>query len=691
MKLACLRCKRKKIKCDRADPVCRQCVTAAEECQYVERRKRLRIAQHKNAMEYLSQRLEQLEKHVSTSGEPDSSPGSLPTPQREVIQRTPPLSSPEAPLTVADSQESWIYRLATDTRRSFQNQATPVNTPGPSINNAMSSLNDALEDLGRLRVRTQAHHVDFDLSPAECRACIDTFVHVAHSMVVPDVSLGSMVNLSVLRSLPDVIDSPYVNVDPGMRVLYYNALYYGLQDTEGPGAEVTMKAYMKVLESVPAWLESQTKSDLDGSTAALITWTCITMHDYPLAWKFHCKVCQHLMSQGIDQIDSAPAKTFTDEDKRDGYRYIYWHTLCSDIAFHLFFGKPKVLRWVPNKIRPPMIFRGDNMHPSAIRVTICVAWVRYTLLAEEFIGYVDTHASNGQGDDLFKKADECCTQLESLMAEWKLEQLMNAEDTRIDHRCMLADHIMNIYTYIIGIQRLVQAAVRGNSATAVKPSPFAVRAARKVSNIILDFHTDPTVNSKSKSITNHFITLYPFCVVFTLYEQILATYNPDDCESDMQTLESIGIAMNEASTQRRNLVPFVKTVDALNRVSRTLQEERRKEMVPTATSNAEYTTTPVLNYQPTSFDTVQNLVATELPDFDMSAFNMPGYSANAEGDFQSLGLFRALENEFVARNWQSNWWDLNGGADESMNQTTASGLPQASNLSYPPTAPENMM
>ncbi|KAF5851162.1 hypothetical protein GGP41_003974 [Bipolaris sorokiniana] len=684
MKLACLRCKRKKIKCDRADPVCRQCVTAAEECQYVERRKRLRIAQHKNAMEYLSQRLEQLEKHVSTSGEPDSSPGSLPTPQREVIQRTPPLSSPEAPLTVADSQESWIYRLATDTRRSFQNQATPVNTPGPSINNAMSSLNDALEDLGRLRVRTQAHHVDFDLSPAECRACIDTFVHVAHSMVVPDVSLGSMVNLSVLRSLPDVIDSPYVNVDPGMRVLYYNALYYGLQDTEGPGAEVTMKAYMKVLESVPAWLESQTKSDLDGSTAALITWTCITMHDYPLAWKFHCKVCQHLMSQGIDQIDSAPAKTFTDEDKRDGYRYIYWHTLCSDIAFHLFFGKPKVLRWVPNKIRPPMIFRGDNMHPSAIRVTICVAWVRYTLLAEEFIGYVDTHASNGQGDDLFKKADECCTQLESLMAEWKLEQLMNAEDTRIDHR-------LNIYTYIIGIQRLVQAAVRGNSATAVKPSPFAVRAARKVSNIILDFHTDPTVNSKSKSITNHFITLYPFCVVFTLYEQILATYNPDDCESDMQTLESIGIAMNEASTQRRNLVPFVKTVDALNRVSRTLQEERRKEMVPTATSNAEYTTTPVLNYQPTSFDTVQNLVATELPDFDMSAFNMPGYSANAEGDFQSLGLFRALENEFVARNWQSNWWDLNGGADESMNQTTASGLPQASNLSYPPTAPENMM
>lgn len=201
-----------------------------------------------------------------------------------------------------------------------------------------------------------------------------------------------------------------------------------------------MKAYMKVLESVPAWLESPSKTDMDGFTASLITWTCITMHDYPLAWKFHCKVCQHLMSNGIDQLDSSPAKSFTDEDERDRYRYIYWHTLCSDIAFRLFFGKPKVLRWVPNKIRPPLTFRGDNMHPSALRVTIGVVWVRYTLLAEELIGYVDKHASNGRGDDLFKKADECCTQLESLVAEWKLEQLMNAEDTPIDIRCMLADH-----------------------------------------------------------------------------------------------------------------------------------------------------------------------------------------------------------------------------------------------------------
>jgi hypothetical protein len=83
----------------------------------------------------------------------------------------------------------------------------------------MLSLNDALEDLGRLRVRTKAHNVDFNLSPVKSRACIDAFTTVADLMVVPGAFMGSLVDMNVLRALPDVIDSPYVNIDPGMRVM----------------------------------------------------------------------------------------------------------------------------------------------------------------------------------------------------------------------------------------------------------------------------------------------------------------------------------------------------------------------------------------------------------------------------------------------------------------------------------------
>jgi hypothetical protein len=83
----------------------------------------------------------------------------------------------------------------------------------------MSALNEAIEDLGRLRVRTEALSVDFKISPAEARSCIEGFVSVMTSMLVPDVFANSIVDVGLLRALPEIIDSPFVNVDPGMRVM----------------------------------------------------------------------------------------------------------------------------------------------------------------------------------------------------------------------------------------------------------------------------------------------------------------------------------------------------------------------------------------------------------------------------------------------------------------------------------------
>jgi len=73
--------------------------------------------------------------------------------------------------------------MASDARRNFQSQATPISTPTPRIDDAMSSLNDALNDLGKLRIRTDACKLDLTLSTDEARACIDTFVHLASNML----------------------------------------------------------------------------------------------------------------------------------------------------------------------------------------------------------------------------------------------------------------------------------------------------------------------------------------------------------------------------------------------------------------------------------------------------------------------------------------------------------------------------
>lgn len=60
-------------------------------------------------MQHLSQRLEQLEKHVSSStGDGSPPPVSLPTPAGESVPRRTPVPRPGTPLTVADGQESWV-------------------------------------------------------------------------------------------------------------------------------------------------------------------------------------------------------------------------------------------------------------------------------------------------------------------------------------------------------------------------------------------------------------------------------------------------------------------------------------------------------------------------------------------------------------------------------------------------------
>lgn len=144
------------------------------------------------------------------------------------------------------------------------------------------------------------------------------------TLVIPGIFASAM-DLDLLRSLPDIISSPYVRLDPGIHVIYYAALHYGLHQTRDPGHAMTQAAYLKLLEHVPAWLESATETDMDGYTAALSAWIAVNNLDYQLSWKFHLKACYNLKSKGIDVMDVTPAHTFEEEAKREPTRYLYWH------------------------------------------------------------------------------------------------------------------------------------------------------------------------------------------------------------------------------------------------------------------------------------------------------------------------------------------------------------------------------
>ena len=329
--------------------------------------------------------------------------------------------SREASLGVNDEQASWVYRLASGTRCHFQAQTTPAMTPTQlpgidqtreRIDNSLLLLNEALEDLGNLRVRKEALNVVLDLSPEESRVYIDAYGSLMDGMAVPGI-FASMIDVKLLRALSEMVDSPHVIIKSGTRIMYYNALYYGLLQELGPGNALTKKAYMKVLESVPAWLEDSNGTKLDGHIAALTAWTAINNHDYQLSWKFHCKSISYIQARGIDQLDVTPTKSFEEEAERDAHRNLYWHVLSTDILFRLFYGKPAVIRWSPDKVRSPNLFR--DVEPSAAKVTTTIVWIKATRLTAETLNlYINTSKENK--DHLAPEVDKLCLELEGIMA-----------------------------------------------------------------------------------------------------------------------------------------------------------------------------------------------------------------------------------------------------------------------------------
>jgi hypothetical protein len=154
-------------------------------------------------------------------------------------------------------------------------------------------------------------------------------------------------------------------------------------------------------------------------------------------------------------------------------------------------------------------------------------------------------------------------------------------------------------------------------------------------------------DSDMLTLSCSFISFFPFCAVFSLYEHILACTQPNDCEQDVQLLESIGATMEEASAQRTDFLPLARTINALNKVSRTFQDERHR------TRNV---------------DPVVRGISDPIPEFDISAFaSFPDFPFNLEDTTQPQEFFRALENDFTARNWHEGWWDVGTGFNTAMN------------------------
>lgn len=86
--------------------------------------------------------------------------------------------------------------------------------------------------------------------------------------------------------------------------------------------------------------------------------------------------------------------------------------------------------------------------------------------------------------------DHYCSQMDELVVEWNLESYIHPSKPH-EARWLATDHIMNIYSMIIGVRRLAKPLEKRSAIDSV-----TLRAARKVVSMIIDFANDGTRSSK---------------------------------------------------------------------------------------------------------------------------------------------------------------------------------------------------
>ena len=136
-------------------------------------------------MTSLSKRLELLERQIVNGGyRSESEPELNQTPSTSTSAIAPDSSEHDILTSsslspgnhVSDNgKDSWVYQMASDTQRQFQTQATPASTPTPQIDTDMSALNDALEDLGKLKSRADLIRgkASLEIQSDEARQCLE--------------------------------------------------------------------------------------------------------------------------------------------------------------------------------------------------------------------------------------------------------------------------------------------------------------------------------------------------------------------------------------------------------------------------------------------------------------------------------------------------------------------------------------
>ncbi|KAL4960101.1 uncharacterized protein BDV14DRAFT_205029 [Aspergillus stella-maris] len=704
MKLSCSRCRDRKLKCDRGKPQCKRCHAIGIQCTYPERRK-TRGSRQKSEFHQLDHRLEALEERLKTAATPDHDP-STPTPatRGEEAPRgfafktgTHDEATPRN-LELEPGTAKYVYQMVSGAKDSLEtitsqcrlasNSESPWNQS--TVNSAITRLDTALVQLAAPSPRLNGGpttDAKSTLPIDDAKRYINTFLDTLLPCFSIFGAFSKAVDPDFMRAMPYIIDSPYAQVDPVMRVIYYCAIYLCQSIGTVEEQQLGIKTYYKCLQLAPKWLETATGTELDLFAASIIGWLAINNFDYHLAWQFHCEACRFGTILGIHNVDLGAPGPSQDESVKEDYRRLHWFLVEIDFLFRLWYDKPKALRCAEvTQVKLPKEISPATKQPKRIQCTLFIVWSRVLYIMDSFFEAIETVS----GQKLSSRVDHCCNQLAELAEDWDLLSLGRSSAVSLEKSWLYAESVIAIHSFIIFMRRKA-------SDTDRIPHPQAVEAARIVIRTIYEWsqrHVSPT--KEHQGYNSHLVTFYPFCAFFTLYYHIMSSDDASECEEDICTLEKVVSIMSEIALIRPNFVPIANAMRALNDVSRAVHSRQQLPNLtvvgPAPRSQAYYD--PVSSVDPqvpsqmpvfNPFESLQNLPADfplQTPNDPSGGFGVPFQLQNqvafdwgpasdtrpgtARTVSQPVDFVRAIESELIWRDWHESWWQgsSQGGASE---------------------------
>ncbi|KAG8667529.1 hypothetical protein FPOAC2_12697 [Fusarium poae] len=562
-RLSCVRCKERKVRCNRVMPHCARCKSQDLECVYPVRAKRrsarplidpaLSSDSPNAALTTILDRLQRLEAQNIASASRIS--GNIPTPS---VGGSEASSSPVTFSTTNGHASSTL---------TFHNVGREMD--------AMTVLKDAIDHVQELRKRsfgssviTSSINIPTDLS----KTWVSNFFKY-----MPGCMFVSFVNRRVLDLLPDIINLPHIHVDPVMLVIYYSIMYHGCSlkasNTNSHDSLTYVNAsYLGCLRAIPSWKQEASGTMTDLVAALYVSRVAAEFFDYDLAWgsfKYACEYCQVL---NLHKLDSDESSSFLSEATCDNERRGFWEVIQIDLFYRLILNKPPAITNNPWKVNLPWLDLDSGAETQPMQTIAFLASSRVSLIIARFFAMLDD-PTNSTKTEIVAKTENLCREMQEIFAEWQLtEWLEDAHDNEQDI-WVVTDVILTGYTCIIYMFRKM-ALLNSNS-----PRPPTTD---------LDIPDSPIVEDAARRLIaalNRLLEIFPYGVTMTalfgayrchvafayLANTILRAQDPRVYMADIQALEQLSDKCTELCRGNRDIVPLLKAMQNIT-------EEIRKKL-----------------------------------------------------------------------------------------------------------------